>query len=69
MEKIEQLLKANKPVWAKFAVIETSGLNGTSIVYFQKEPYINPFSGKFTVDGGKTEVIELSVAKNILFEL
>lgn len=69
MEKVQQLLKANKPVWAKFVVIETSGIDNTYIVYFEHEPYKNPFSGKYIADSGKTEVIELYSVKNILFEL
>lgn len=69
MEKLEKLLKANKPAWAKFAVIETSGLDGFYIVYFEHEPYKNPFSGKYISDNGSVQSIELYPAKNILFEI
>lgn len=63
------MLRESKPHWAKFVVIETSGADNTYIVYFEHEPYKNPFSGKYIADSGKTEVINLYPCKNILFEL
>jgi hypothetical protein len=69
MEKVHRLLEANKPVWAKFAVIETVGIDGFLIVYFENKPYINPFDRKYMSDGGRVKTLELNLFKNILFEL
>lgn len=69
MEKVEKLLEANKPIWAKFAVIETSGLLNISLLYFESEPFLNPFNGKYLPAKGRYEVIDITNCKNILFEI
>ena len=68
MQNIEQLLKENKPTWANYGVIETYGIDGFRIVYFESQPF-RDFTGKYICDNGKMEIINLSAAKNILFEI
>lgn len=53
---MNQLIECIKPNWANFVVFETIGTNEFRICFFEKEPFICPFSrpyNNYISDSGK----------------